>query len=223
MPKDPTSLFVVIEGVDFAGKTTLLKNLKIFLEKDIEIKKYFQEIIYSREPAGEPIDLCKTIRNICLGNEFKLSNKTSALFFFASRSHHIENLIEPALKKQKNLVICDRFFLSTLVYQGNDDIETIDWIKKTQKFVTKIIPDITFLIQISYETFLSNMKQRSSEKKTYLDEHVNNFFTEMSNKYEVAIKENPEISKKTIILDGNNGIIPLVEIVKSEILKQVKN
>lgn len=73
------------------------------------------EVVLTREPGGT--DFGKQIRQILLDPNNKLSKATELFLFLADRAQHYKEVLKPALKAGK-IVICDRYFDSTLVYQG---------------------------------------------------------------------------------------------------------
>lgn len=107
MNKLPYGYFIVIEGCDGAGKSTISKMLEEKLNKD------GYETIYTREPGG--IKVGEEIRNIVKNN--KLTEIEYLLLFAASMSMNINQIINPALEEKK-IIICDRFVRSTYIYQG---------------------------------------------------------------------------------------------------------
>ncbi|HPI26707.1 MAG TPA: dTMP kinase, partial [Candidatus Cloacimonadota bacterium] len=102
--------FVTFEGIEGSGKSTQVKLLISYLEK--EGIPYLK----TREPGGTPI--AEAIRRILLDPACKeMLPETELLLYNASRCQHTGELIIPALEAGK-LVICDRYFDSTYAYQG---------------------------------------------------------------------------------------------------------
>jgi energy-coupling factor transporter ATP-binding protein EcfA2 len=102
--------FVTFEGIEGSGKSTQVKLLISYLEK--EGIPYLK----TREPGGTPI--AEAIRKILLDPACKeMLPETELLLYNASRCQHTGELIIPALEAGK-LVICDRYFDSTYAYQG---------------------------------------------------------------------------------------------------------
>lgn len=212
------SLFVVFEGIDGSGKTTIINKLKESLEKDKEIQEIFEQVITTKEPGGENIEFCKKIRDLLINKNYSLNNKTKSLLFLANRSEHIEKFIIPLLNK-KNLILCDRFFLSTLVYQGENK-KVSDWIKTTQDLISPVIPDITFYINISNEEFIKRHRQRIQSKKNNLfDDDLSKDLNNYKKKYENFINENQNYMGKIVRLNGEEQIDLLISNIKKEILK----
>ena len=103
-------LFITFEGNDGSGKTTISKNI---YEK---LKKMGYPVIYTREPGG--IDIAEQIRNVILNpKNTAMDARCEALLYAASRRQHLVEKVLPALDKGQ-IVLCDRFLDSSLVYQG---------------------------------------------------------------------------------------------------------
>lgn len=128
--------FITLEGPDGSGKSTIIKLLGEYLEeKGIDF-------IMTREPGGTPIG--EEIRDIILDNKnTNMGPETEALLYAASRGgQHVHEKIIPALEKDK-LVLCDRFVLSSLAYQGVGRQLGIKEVKMINDFALKgIYPDL---------------------------------------------------------------------------------
>lgn len=133
--------FITLEGPDGSGKSTIINLITEYLKKeDIEF-------IQTREPGGTLIG--EAIREIILDNDnTKMSYETEALLYAASRAQHIHEKIVPALKDEK-LVLCDRFILSSLAYQGVGRGLGIEEVKAINDFALKgIYPDLILFFHI---------------------------------------------------------------------------
>ncbi len=103
-------LFITIEGIDGAGKGTQIQ----YLVELMEARGLHPLLI--REPGGTPIG--EQIREILLGaGNPEMTAETELLLFAAARAQLVREVIRPALAKGQ-LVLCDRFFDSTLAYQA---------------------------------------------------------------------------------------------------------
>ncbi|AXA34438.1 dTMP kinase [Francisella adeliensis] len=103
--------FIVVEGLDGAGKSTAISFIKKFLEqKNINA-------IYTREPGGTKV--AEDIRNLALQNNYDetVHSDTELLLMYASRVQHIHSLIKPNLDSGV-IVVSDRFYWSSMAYQG---------------------------------------------------------------------------------------------------------
>lgn len=103
-------MFITLEGIEGAGKTSQVDNIVAFLTSD------GYECVTTREPGGTAIGA--QIRKVLLhpAND-DLDASAELLLYVADRVQHIKTVIEPHLKEGR-AVICDRFFDATLVYQG---------------------------------------------------------------------------------------------------------
>ncbi len=134
-------LFIALEGPDGSGKSTIAKLLGDYLDK--------KNIAYisTREPGGTEIG--EKIRNLILDKEHTdMSDRTEALLYAASRSQHLDEKILPALKEGK-LVLCDRFVLSSLAYQGRGRELGIENVKQINDFaIGDVYPDLILFFYI---------------------------------------------------------------------------
>jgi dTMP kinase len=103
-------LFITLEGIEGSGKTTQMAGLSRFLETA------GRQVVVTREPGGSPIG--RQIRALLLDPANKdLVAEAELLLYMADRVQHIQTVIQPALAAGK-VVLCDRFFDATIVYQG---------------------------------------------------------------------------------------------------------
>lgn len=150
--------FITFEGIEGCGKSTQTKKLSEFL-----LKKKIPSIL-TREPGGTRV--AEEIRNILVNGEIdKLDSTTEVLLNFAARRDHIKKLIKPAIDA-KNIVICDRFFDSTVAYQGfagGVDLAVIEKIKKAA--IADFEPDITFLIDVDVKVAMKRILKRGDNNR----------------------------------------------------------
>lgn len=103
-------MFITLEGIEGAGKTSQLDNIVAFMTA------CGYECVTTREPGGT--DIGAQIRKVLLNPAHKdLDARAELLLYVADRIQHINTVIEPNLESGR-VVICDRFFDATLVYQG---------------------------------------------------------------------------------------------------------
>ena len=151
-PSRPRGLFIVLEGIDGSGTTSQGTSLTE------RIRGLNEDVIFTYEPSAGPagalIRLALARRlvgpsglypNRQLGDPIStsLDSATFALLFAADRMDHVETLIRPALAKGYH-VVCDRYILSSLAYQGLD----LDpqWLMVINKNAPK--PDLTILLDL---------------------------------------------------------------------------
>lgn len=150
---------LVVEGIGGSGKTTLTKKAAKFFE-DAKIP-----YVLTFEPGGTPA--ANVLRKLCRegieGCE-PLTPMAEALLFNAARAQHTEIVIKPALEAGK-VVICDRYMLTTLVYQGN---KGCSWnsLRNIHQQAIGLYPDLTLVMTGDAEVFMSRVSEaeRSSDK-----------------------------------------------------------
>ncbi|MCP4500947.1 MAG: dTMP kinase [Deltaproteobacteria bacterium] len=156
MKKGP-GRFIVLEGSDGAGTTTQAAALKAVLEER------GHKALVTCEPSTGWIG--KRIREELRGAPPSEDGyKTLALLFAADRLHHVATEIQPALEEGVH-VLCDRYLLSSLVYQGLHVDE--DWVRALNREAQK--PDVTFVLDVGVETSLARQKARGAQKEIYDD------------------------------------------------------
>ena len=137
--------FITFEGAEGAGKTTQIKMLKEYFEQQ------GRECIITREPGGTPVaEQLREIVKYHTGPE-PIVDEAEVLLFAASRAQHVRNLIIPAIEEGK-IVLCDRFYDSTLAYQGFARGQDIEFLKTITKYaICGCTPDITILLDLDPE------------------------------------------------------------------------
>lgn len=149
--------FIVIEGPDGSGKTTIALRLKEILSE-----KY--DVVHTREPGG--IDIAEQIRNIILDpKNTAMEAKTEALLYAASRRQHLVEKVIPALEKG-SIVLCERFVYSSLVYQGYARGLGIDAVYDINRFaIGDTMPDLILYLDVDEKTGLSRVDSRGNKDR----------------------------------------------------------
>lgn len=189
-------LFISFEGGEGSGKSTQAKKLYDYF------KAKGEDVILTREPGGT--DVAEQIREILVtGSVDKLDKKTELLLHYAARTEHIRKVIKPAFNEGK-IVITDRYFDSTIAYQGYGHGLNLEFIAKLNDFIVEDIkPDITFLFDIELKVGIERAKGRSTDnEKRY--ESMNLGFHERLKAGFLKIAENePE---RCFIINANDSI-----------------
>lgn len=163
-------MFIAIEGMDLAGKSTFTNRLKENLE-GLGFK-----VLLTREPGGVDPN-CSKIRDILVNND--LDQMTQMLLFQANRTLHNNNIIKPALHGEDNvIVISDRYYLATYVYQH----DVVKLAKEISIKANHEEPDLTVVVWADEKTTRERMAKRSEEggEINFMDE----FFTKDYPKYQ---------------------------------------
>ena len=134
-------MFITFEGLDYSGKSTQANLLVARLQQE------GKRVVFLREPGGTTIS--EKIRAILLDRKNLEMSQLAELFLFeAARTQLVSEVIQPALQVGK-LVVCDRFYDSTTVYQGYGrglNLEEVTSINRLAILGTT--PDVTFLIDV---------------------------------------------------------------------------
>lgn len=137
-------MFITFEGFDGSGKTTQACLLADYLWSR------GCDVLLTHEPGGTSIgELIRSILKDC--NNANMYPWTEVFLFAASRAQLVHQVIMPALEMGK-VVICDRFYDSTIAYQGYGrglDLSALEEI--TIHATGGLVPDITFYLDISME------------------------------------------------------------------------
>ena len=184
-------LFISFEGPEASGKSSQILLLQKYLTK----KK--RSFITTREPGGTK--LAESLRNLILKIKSDINIEEEILMLMAARSHHINNIIKPALDKG-SLVISDRFADSTFVYQGYVNNFGIQKAKSLHKnILNNFLPHKTFLFNLSTSKIIARLKNRKSKNK--YDKLERNFHDQVNMGYELISK-----NKRFIKIDASKSI-----------------
>lgn len=148
--------FITFEGIEGSGKTTQIQRLLAWLSQ------FSKPVLHTREPGGTPIG--DAIREILLDPAHTdMSAETEILLFSAARAQIVQQVIRPHLQ-QGWVVICDRFYDSTLAYQGYGLGKSLEVLQAITTFATGgLKPDLTFYLDISAEAGLQRKAQTPEE------------------------------------------------------------
>ncbi len=159
-------MFVTLEGGEGAGKSTQSRLLADHLERS------GHSLLHTREPGGAAG--AERLRTLLLEGDHGLSLRAEILVHFAARLDHVEHTIVPALAEGRT-VICDRFFDSTLAYQGyglgRGEAEPLAFIQALIA-LTPLVPDLTLLLDLPREVAWQRLASRGTDPDRYerLDE-----------------------------------------------------
>ena len=158
-----TGKFITFEGPEGSGKSTHIKRLALFL------KQQGVAIVTTREPGGTALgEKVRSLIQHSAADEVPV-DRAELLLFLASRAQHVDELIRPALESG-HWVLCDRFYDSTMAYQGYGRGFDLDELKVLNDFaINRLKPDLTLLIDVSPETSRSRLKSRHSNTSSSPD------------------------------------------------------
>ncbi len=166
--------FIVFEGLDHSGKSTLIESLSK------ELKKEEVEFISTREPGGTVLG--EKIREVVLNPYGEaISSETEILLISASRRDHIEKVIIPSIEMGK-WVICDRFWPSTSAFQGAGRGLSPEKVKWLNQFTVPedIKPDLWILL---------DMPVAEKEKRSHIKGHSSDRFEMQDRQFHQRVRE----------------------------------
>jgi len=173
--------FITFEGSEYCGKSTQSKLLYEYLQE----RGY--KVVFLREPGGTAVS--EKIRQLLLDTKNKsITNEAELFLYMASRAQTISEVIKPALARGQ-VVICDRFMDSTIVYQGYGLGMGIELIRSLSNFVTAgIVPDLTILLDLPLEKALNGIQR----KKDRIENRPIEYHRRVKNGYLKLAKQEPK-------------------------------
>lgn len=141
-------MFIVLEGIDGAGKSTQVELLSR------RLRRFHSETVVTQEPGGTPLG--DALRDVVKhGRDLAMIPSAELLLFAASRAQLVEMVIRPALTRRVP-VLCDRYIYSTVAYQGYGRRLDCDLVRSSIELATGgLQPDIVFFLDVDVRTGLA--------------------------------------------------------------------
>ncbi len=197
---NPKGLLVTFEGNEGSGKSTQIELLHD------KLQSLGRKVIKLREPGGTGLgellrDILKTPKEGVVINPI-----AELLLMNASRAQLVHQMIRPALDRG-DIVLIDRFFDSTIVYQGHGRSLDMGIVKKAIEIaVGNTIPNITYLLKIPVQVSEERRERRNSAKpgaRDRFEENERTFFERINEGYEFLAESDPDRIK---VIDAQMGI-----------------
>jgi dTMP kinase len=203
----PCPYFITLEGPEGSGKTTQIPLLVEWL------RGQGHEVKLTREPGGT--DIGKQIRDVLHDPVNTAMDATAEILLYsADRAQHVAQCIRPALAAGK-LVVSDRYYDSTLAYQGYGRGLDLEMLRTITAFATGgLKPDLTLYLDIVPEAGLER-RQANEEEWNRLDAEALDFHQRVRAGYMELIAQEPE---RWVVIDAARS----VEEVQKEIRMWVK-
>jgi dTMP kinase len=147
-------LFIVIEGIDGTGKSTQAKRLGEWFTAQ------GREVVLSREPTNQPWG--KKLRESAATG--RLSPQDELDYFLKDRRQHVEELILPSLAAGK-VVILDRYYFSTMAYQGIRGFDPTEIRRKNEEFAPR--PDRLIILDLDVDSALARIGSRGDNANEF--------------------------------------------------------
>lgn len=178
--------FIVVEGLDCSGKTTLCNTISR------ELQKYgVEDTLITREPGGTPLAerLRLLVKQDISGDT--INNKAELLVLYAARVQLAETVIKPALSEGR-WVVGDRHDLSSHAYQGEGRNLGHNFLSKLRDLVLdNFYPDLTIYLDITVEESLIRMYSRGGLDR--IEKSSTQFFEKVRGCYLALAETRPSI------------------------------
>ena len=209
-----SGLFITFEGVEGSGKSTQIQCL----EDRIKSKIVNVDLLVTREPGGT--DSAESIRQLLVtGRADKWRAATEAMLMSASRHEHVEQVIRPAIESGA-IVVCDRFYDSTRVYQGivggvpEPDIEALNRLA-----CGNLVPDLTILLDMDVDEGLRRADGRETAETRFESKGVEFHRKVRSGFLELAARH----SGRFVVIDAGREIDLVTSDIEAAVLPRLSD
>lgn len=189
-------IFVVIEGPDGTGKTTLVNGLKKkFTENNISFYAF-------REPGGTEVG--EKLRDILLDPSLDMTHETEALLFAAMRCENVRKVKEKI--SENDIILADRFILSSIAYQGYGlglDPKKVEMINDFGIYGFR--PDLTIVLMMDSKDGISRKKTQKDLDR--LEQRDLDFHKRLEDAYRQFISEDSD----KVVIDANKSKEEILE------------
>ncbi len=183
MPVVNRACFITLEGLEGAGKTSRLADLKTFLEQS------GKTVLATREPGGTVLG--ERLRELLLApDEGPMAPLTELLLMFAARSEHVTGLILPALDAGR-WVLCDRYVDASYAYQGGGrNLGEAPVAALEGLLPARARPDLTLLLDLPVELGLARANRRSAADR--FEQEAVTFHQRVRDAYLTRARQHPQ-------------------------------
>ena len=209
-----SGLFITFEGVEGSGKSTQIQRLA----DRIKSKDANLDLLVTREPGGT--DSAESIRQLLVtGRADKWRAATEAMLMSASRHEHVEHVIRPAIASGA-IVVCDRFYDSTRVYQGivggvpEADIEALNNLA-----CGNLVPDLTILLDMDVDEGLRRADGRETAETRFESKGVEFHRKVRSGFLELAARH----SGRFVVIDAGREIDLVTSDIEAAVLPRLSD
>lgn len=204
-------MFITLEGPEGSGKTSHVPHLVEYL------REKGRTVFPTREPGGTSIS--EQIRSILhdLKNA-EMHPHTETLLYQAARAQIVEEVIRPRLKAGE-IIISDRYFDSTIAYQGYGHQQNLNEVRALVNYATGgLMPDLTILLDIDVEAGLKRKTQNGAEWNR-LDAYTIEFHQRVRAGYLKMVKKEPE---RWVVVDASREWNAVQEELRKVIEKKLE-
>ena len=176
-------MFITLEGPEGSGKTSHIHPLVEYLREKGHI------VFPTREPGGTSIS--EQIREVIHDlKNVEMHPRTETLLYQAARAQIVEQVIKPRLEAGE-IVISDRYYDSTIAYQGYGHQQDLEQVRALVKYATDgLVPDLTVLLDVDVEVGLRRKKKNGIEWNR-MDAHDIEFYKRVHAGYLQMVQQEP--------------------------------
>ena len=202
-------MFITLEGPEGSGKTSHIPHLVEYLRE----KGY--QVFPTREPGGTSIgeqirEVIHDLKNV------EMHPRTETLLYQAARAQIVEQVIQPRLKAGE-VVISDRYYDSTIAYQGYGHQQDLEQVRALVKYATGgLVPDLTVLLDLDIEEGLRRKKKDNEWNR--LDAYTVEFHQRVRVGYLEMVKQEPG---RWLVIDAGKEWGEVQEGLRSVILQRL--
>ena len=203
-------MFITLEGPEGSGKTSHIPYIVEYLRE----KGY--AVFPTREPGGTSIS--EQIREVIHDlKNVEMHPRTETLLYQAARAQIVEEVFRPRLKAGE-IVISDRYYDSTIAYQGYGHQQDLEQVRSLVKYATGgLVPDLTILLDVDVEEGLRRKKKDNEWNR--LDAYTVEFHKRVRAGYLEMVRQEPN---RWIVIDAGRKWEEVQEELKIAILGRVK-
>jgi len=197
--------FIVLEGLEGAGKSTALTTIKRFLTPHVP------ELVITREPGGTHVG--EVVRSLIkqAPDDEPLEARSELLLFYAARIQLIERVIRPALARGA-WVLADRFELSTWAYQGGGRGLDPAMIEHLSSFsVENLEPDLLIYLDIFPELGLKRVLERG--KTDRIEQETIDFFHRVYASYHARLQN----MEQAVLIDASKPLAMVQHLIRTSL------
>ncbi len=175
-------MFITLEGPEGSGKTSHIPYLVEYLREKGHI------VFPTREPGGTSIgeqirEVIHDLKNV------EMHPRTETLLYQAAHAQIVEQVIKPRLADGE-VLISDRYYNSTIAYQGYGHQQDLDQVRALVKYATGgLVPDLTVLLDVDVEVGLRRKKKDNEWNR--LDAYTVEFHQRVRTGYQEMVKAEP--------------------------------
>lgn len=183
-------MFITLEGPEGSGKTSHLPHLVEYLREKGHV------VFPTREPGGTSIgeqirEVIHDLKNV------EMHPRTETLLYQAARAQIVEQVFKPRLKAGE-IVISDRYYDSTIAYQGYGHQQDLEQVRALVRYATGgLVPDLTVLLNVDVEEGLRRKKKDNEWNR--LDAYTIEFHQRVHAGYAEMVRQEPN---RWVVIDA---------------------